>query len=273
MVAVVSHRTWQSLLAGDEQVVGRTIRLNNQPVTIIGVGPSNFNGEAGALLLDFWLSISSTPVGGPYQVTNLSRREDHWYQVKARLAPGVSLAAARASMATLAQRMGELYPDLDRGRDITVFAHDEIRFHPDVDAELVPIGAGLLTVAGLVLLLACTNLANLVLARGSGRQHELAVRRALGASRMRLIADQLAEAWWLAAMGAVGAFVVARLLIVWFTSARLPISEAFVATIAPEVDGSTVLLAAGAVLASLLVFGLAPAIYLTRVQLRPILAS
>ena len=268
MVAVVSHRTWRTLLAGDERVVGRTIRLNNQPVTIVGVGPSNFNGEAGALLLDFWLSISSTPVGGPYQVTNLGRREDHWYQVKARLAPGVSLAAARASMASLARRMGELYPDLDRGRDITVFAHDEIRFHPDVDSELVPVGAGLLTVAGLVLLLACTNLANLLLARGISRSPEMAVRVALGAGRTRVARLLLLEALLLSALGGAAGLALAAWSMRLIPLLPIPVpgggfDVGFDHRVA--VFGVVLSLATG------LVFGIIPAIRATRSEVSSVL--
>lgn len=203
MVAVVTHRAWRTLFGSDPGIIGRTIRLNNQPVTIIGIGPAGFNGEAGALVTDFWLSISSTPVGGPYRVINLERREDHWYQVKARLADGVGIERARAALNALAAEMGAAYPDLDRGRDITLFAHDEIRFHPDVDAGILAASTGLLAVAGLVLLLACGNLANLLLVRGLSRAPEMAVRQALGAGRARIARLFLVEALLLAALGGV----------------------------------------------------------------------
>jgi predicted permease len=209
MVAVVSYRTWRTQLGAAEDVIGSTIRLNNHPVTVIGIGPREFNGEAGALLTDFWLSISSTPVGGPYRVANLDRREDHWYQVKARLAPGVAIGQARGAMTALAQRMGELYPELDRGREITVFRHDEVRFHPDVDGGLAAASAGVLTVAALVLLLACTNLANLLLVRGIARTPEMAVRVALGAGRARVVRLMLLEAVLLAALGGVAGLALA----------------------------------------------------------------
>ena len=209
MVAVVSHRAWQGKMAGDPEVIGRTVRLNNQLVTIIGVGPENFNGEAGALVTDFWLSISSTPVGGPYQVTNLERREDHWYQVKARLAPGVPLERARAAMTALAQQLAESFPALNEGRDITVFAYDEVRFHPAGDGDLVAANIGVFIVAGLVLLLACSNLANLLLVRGISRGPEMALREALGAGRGRVVRLMLLEAMLLAALGGGAGMLVA----------------------------------------------------------------
>ncbi|HEX7050879.1 MAG TPA: ABC transporter permease [Longimicrobiales bacterium] len=201
LVAVVSYRTWRTRMGADPGVIGSTIRLNNQAVTIIGIGPKEFNGEAGALATDFWLSISSAPVGGPFRVANLDRRQDHWYLVKARLAPGVSVERARAAMDVLAQRLAEEYPELNEGRGITVFAHDEVRIHPEFDGGLFTAGMGVLVVAGLVLLLACSNLANLLLARGISRGPELAVRQALGSGRMQVARLLLVEALLLAGLG------------------------------------------------------------------------
>lgn len=209
MVAVVSYRTWRSRMGEDPSVIGSTIRLNNQPVTIIGVGPTRFNGEAGALLTDFWLSISSTPVGGPFRVSNLDRNEDHWYQVKARLAPGVTLARAQAAMTQVAQEMAEAYPEMDRGRDITVFALDEVRLHPDVDGGVFAAGVGMLVVAGLVLLLACANLANLLLVRGISRGTEMAVRQAIGAGRGHVVRLLLLESLLLATAGGLAGLALA----------------------------------------------------------------
>ncbi|HUF27843.1 MAG TPA: ADOP family duplicated permease [Gemmatimonadaceae bacterium] len=209
MVAVVSHRAWRTLMGEVPDAVGRTIRLNNQPVTIIGVGPTDFNGEAGALVTDFWLSISSTPVGGPFRVANLERRQDHWYQVKARLAPGVTVERARAAMDALARGLAEAYPELNEGRGITVFAFDEVRFHPAADAGIFRANVGLFAVAALVLLLACTNLANLLLVRGISRGPEMAVREALGAGRKRVVRLFLLEALLLSAIGGGAGLAVA----------------------------------------------------------------
>jgi len=87
------------------------LTTRGRPVTIIvGVGPREFNGEANALVTDFWLSISSSSVGGPYRAATLERRGDHWYQVKARLAPGVTIEQAQTAMRGLAARLAEAYP-------------------------------------------------------------------------------------------------------------------------------------------------------------------
>jgi putative ABC transport system permease protein len=258
LVAVVSAHSWRARFGADPSVIGRTIRLNGQTVTIVGVGPERFNGSAGALVTDFWLSISSTPVGGPYRVVNLDRREDHWYDVKARLAPGVPVERARAAMSALALRMGEQYPELDRGRGITVFASNEVRFHPEVDGVLFGVGAALLGVVGLVLILACSNLANLILARGASRASEMAVRQALGASRGRLTRLFLAEAVLLAALGGAAGLVLARGAVALFP--LLPIDFPGGAELDLAVDHRVTAFGALIALATALAFGLAPAI-------------
>lgn len=218
MVAVVSHRTWRTRMGADPGVVGRVVRLNNQPVTVIGVGPEAFSGDAGAAVVDFWLSISSVPLGGPFRVANLERRQDHWYQVKARLAPGVGIERARAAMDGLARRLAESYPALNEGRGITVFAHDEVRFHPEFDGVVRAANAGLLGVAGLVLLLACSSLGNLLLVRGLARGPEMAVREALGAGRRRVVRLLLLEGLLLAMAGGA-----AGLAIAWWSMGVVPL--------------------------------------------------
>lgn len=214
MAAVVSYAAWRTRLGGDPSVIGRTVRLNNRAVTIIGVGPEAFNGEANALVRDFWLSISSTPIGGPYRVSNLERRGDHWYQVTARLAPGVTIAQARAALQGLAARLAEAYPDINEGRGISVFANDDVRFHPFVDRMVLGSGVALIVVAASILLLACSNLANLLLTRGISRSAELALRAALGADRLRVARLLLFEALLLSALGAAAGLALAA----WCTS-------------------------------------------------------
>jgi predicted permease len=209
MVAVVTYNAWRKRFAADPSVLGRTIRLNNQPVTIIGVGPRDYNGEAGALSADFWVSISSVGIGGPFRVANLERREDHWYSVMARLAPGVGAERARAALNGLAADLGERFPDLDKGRDITLFTLGQVRIHPEIDVAVTASGIGLFVVAGVVLLLACSNLANLLLVRGLTRAPELAIREALGGSRARVGRPLLLEALILSGLGGAAGLGVA----------------------------------------------------------------
>jgi predicted permease len=283
-VVVLSHAHWRTRFGGDAAIVGRVLRLGGLPFEVVGIAPDGFGGLAEQSLrpTTAWVPLSATRLfaSGAAPPANPDRLRRQMTVIVPRPSSG-SFAAISDEIAAAGLRLDREYPvelrvseaglprRLPRGWVVTPVS----ALAQSGDGRVTRILATVMVIVGLVLVVACTNLANLVLARGAGRQHELAVRRALGASRLRLIADQVAEAGWLAAMGAIGAFVVARLMIVWFTSARLPISEAFVATITPEVDASTLLLAAGAVLASLLVFGLAPAIHLTRVQLGPVLAA
>ena len=178
-------------------------------MTIVGVGPRGFNGDAGAVSADFWLSISAVGIGGPFAVANLDRRQDHWFTVKARLAPGVTVERARGELQNLAVRHGELFPDIDRGRDITLFALGEVRMHPLVDELLTGGGIGLFVVAGVVLLLACGNLANLLLVRGIARAPELAIREALGGDRGQIGRPLLIEALLLSLLGGALGLVAA----------------------------------------------------------------
>jgi predicted permease len=222
MVAVVTDKAWHTRFGADPQIVGRTIRLNNQPVTIIGVGPQGYNGDASAVAADFWLAISTIGIGGPFAVANLERRQDHWYSVQARLAPGVNVEHARAALQSLAARHGELHPEIDQGRDITLFTLDEVRLHPQIDDVLTSSGFGLFAVAGIVLLLACSNLANLLLARGLARAPELAIREALGGDRYRVGRPLLIEALLLAALGGALGLAAAVWLQEILSSVALP---------------------------------------------------
>ena len=199
--AVVSWPTWVSRFGADPDLVGRSVRLNGQPVTVIGVGPRDLPGSFPPFVSDFWLSISTTPVSGEYRVTNLDRREDHWYDVRARLARGVTVPQAQAAMDALALRMGEQFPEMDRGRGITVFAARDVRAHPSVDGQLFQMGTLLSAIVGAILLLACANLANLLLVRGLGRSGEMAVRRAMGAGGGRVARLLLFESLLLAVAG------------------------------------------------------------------------
>jgi predicted permease len=264
LVAVLSHRAWRTQFASDPGVVGRAVRLNNQPVTIIGVGPADFNGMAGALVTDFWLSISSTPVGGPFRVANLDRPQDHWYQVEARLAPGVTHAQAQAAMDGLALRLAEINPDIDVGRDITVFASDEVRFHPALDTMVFASTTALLVLAAVVLLLACSNLANLFLARGIARSAEVAVRSALGAGWLRVARLLLCEALLIALLGGTVGLAVAAVVAQLVPSLPLPAVGGAAQSLDVRFDHRLVLFGVLAALATGLFFGLIPALRAAR---------
>ncbi len=255
---VVSHHTWRNQMGADPSVLGSAVRLNGRPVTIIGIGPKGYVGSGAPLITDFWLSISSVEVDGSFRIGNLDRREDHWYDVMARLSPGVGVDQAQAAMDVLAARLAEGYPEINEGRDITVFSAADVRVHPQMDAAIAPVSAVIMGIAGIVLLLACSNLANLLLARGIARSSEVAVRRAMGASPARVAGIFLGESVVLAAAG--GALGVG--LTAWLVRyadrlpGYLPLPGVLDLTIDVRVLGFTLLL----VLVSAGFFGVFPAI-------------
>jgi putative ABC transport system permease protein len=257
-VAVITAPTWHARFGGDPDVVGRTISLNGQPVTIVGVGPEVITGTYTPLLTDFWLSISATMVTGSYQVQNLEFRSDHWYDVRARLAPGVTVQQAQAAMDALAARLAEEFPEYNRGRGITVFSSRDVRLHPSGDGDLYLAGGLLSAVVLTVLLLACANLANLLLVRGLSRSGEMAVRSALGAPRARVARLFLIESLLLSAMGGTAGLLLTR----WALAAlpSLPLGDVLGGALELGVDARVALFSVGLMLLTGVLFGLAPAL-------------
>ena len=257
-LAVVSAATWHARFGGDPDVVGRTIRLNGQPVTIIGVGPEGLTSTVTPLLTDFWLSISATPVSGDYQVANLELRGDHWYDVLARLAPGATVQQAQSAMDALAARLAEEYPEFNKGRGITVFASKDVRMHPQGDARLFMAGGLLSAVVLTILLLACANLANLLLVRGLSRSGETAVRTALGAPKGRVARLFVFESLLLALMGGALGLLLTR----WALAAipALPLASVVGGTLELGIDGRVALFSVVLMALTGVLFGLAPAI-------------
>lgn len=267
--AVVSHRFWRESMGADPDAIGGTLRLNGQSATVMGVAPEALDTRGAVLAPDIWLSISATVVGGGFQVANLERRQDHWYDVKARLAPGVTVARVQAAMDGLAARLAADFPDLNRGRGITVFSLTDVRVHPQAQSPLVGGSVVLAGIAALVLLLACSNFGNLLLVRGLARSPELAVRRAMGASggavARLLLLESLLVALVAGAVG-IGLAVLGTGLL-----ARIPLPTEAQGLLGSPVDGRVVAFSLGLSLLTGLVFGLAPALRAARADLAGVL--
>jgi predicted permease len=251
--AVITEPAWRAKFGSDPSVLGRTVRLNDQTVTVVGVGPAGLPGSYPPLATDFWVSISSTIIDGPYRATNLDVREDHWYDVRARRAEGVTVAAAQDAMTALANAMGEAHPDVDRGRGLTVRSASDVQLYPDTEAALLAASA----IAALLLVLGVANLANLLLVRAIGRSGEMAVRRALGASATRIARLHVVESLILAIVGGIAGLVVARLALDALRLASLP--PAIAAAMGLPIDGRVAGFAIGIVLGCGVLLGLAPA--------------
>jgi len=230
VVAVVGHQTWTRKFHGDPSVIGRTIRIEGVPVTIVGIGPAGHRGTINlGIVTDFWLPISSiTALGAPPRT--LERRpEEAAFLVKARLRDGVTLAQAQAAMRILGSRLASEYPKEDPGKGIAVFASSDVRIHPQMDGLLRAAASLLLVVVGLVLAIACSNLATLLLVRGTARAKEVSVRLALGATRGQLVRHLLTESLLLSVAGCVSGCILACFVVsvtggvAWPTGATPPI--------------------------------------------------
>jgi putative ABC transport system permease protein len=243
-VAVISHRIWQSRFGGDPAIVGRSIRVNGTPTEIVGVMPPGF------LLIgtDLWLPMAVEPLAIP--------RQARQWTVIARLRDGATLAQANAEMKALAGRTEREY-----GRERKEYVGWKMEVDTWTNAvvgEFKPAAAILLGAVALVLVIACANIASLLLARATARQCELAVRRALGAGRSRIARQLLTESLLLAVTGGLAGFGLAYALL-GPTSSLFP-EQLRSAGIVATLNGRVLLYTLGASIASGLLFGVAPAI-------------
>jgi macrolide transport system ATP-binding/permease protein len=253
-VTVVGHRFWQRRLGGDPGIVGRTLTLNGRAFTVIGVAPERFHGTLAYLNVDLWVPIKMQPTAMS-GADRLSTRGNNWLQAMVKLAPGVSVARAQADLALVAADLSREYPER-AGTGITL---SPLWLAPGAGGAAVAGIMGLqLAVAAVVLLIACANVANLLLASAVSRQRETAVRLTLGASRARVVQQLLTESTLLAAAGGIAGTLCAywaKDLVRWFIPpAPLPID------MNPVLNASVMLFAAAVTTATAVVFGLVPAL-------------
>jgi putative ABC transport system permease protein len=196
-VVILSHPFWQHVFGGDPKVIGRSLQLNGEPYTVIGVAPPDF-GQASKV--DTWI-----PMGFKPDETNKDARGGHYLSVIGRLRPGVTVAQARAELEVLASQLARQYPDSNKGWGVFLM--------PMLDYSVRDVRAILYTLlgaVGCVLLIACANIANLLLARATARHREISIRAALGAGRARLVRQLLTESILLGVCGGAAGLLLAR---------------------------------------------------------------
>jgi len=243
-VAVLGEGLWRRRFGGDPAVLGRSIRLNGMPYTVIGIVPATARIQGP---VDAWTTLATD--------TTLNRRSD-FLQVVGRLKLGASLARVQGEMATVARRLAERYPETNTNWSVDVAPLREAMVGPVRTALLL-----FMVAVGLVLLIACANVANLMLARAATREHEIVIRTALGASRSRLLRQLLTESVLLAVMG--GGLGV--LLAAWAVQGLSSLAPGTLPR-ADEIglDGRVLAFALALSVATGLLFGLAPAAQLAR---------
>lgn len=256
-VVVLSHALWERRFAADPTIVGKTIRLNGQRYTVVGVSAKGFKGTGKRTSFKLWV-----PLGMYRQVfpipDHIKDRDWHLFRIVGRLNPGFTQERAQAEIKMLAARLREAYPKENRGQSATLvpFMHEALG--PNDRYLFVRAGFFLTLVVGLVLLGACANVANLLLARSAVRRQEIAIRLSLGASRVRLIRQLLTESVLLAVIAGALGLIVASWSRNLLTSFKNPFFSAD-ALDAP-LDGRVLAYALLTSLVTGLIFGLAPAL-------------
>lgn len=250
-VAVLSHSLWVSQFGADPKWIGRTIRLDNEPYSILGVLPEGSAFDRA--FNQIWLPLAFKP-------ENMTRNF-HWFGSFARLKRGVSLAQARSQMDAIGARIARDYPDSNKGWGVVIEPYAEVLVDSDLRTSLYV----LLAAVGMVLLIGCANLANLTLARGAAREREVAVRAAMGAGRRRLIRQFLTENVLLALGGGALGVAVGYATMAALKAALPPYTLPREADVA--IDARVLLFTLGLSALTGILFGLAPALGATRSNL------
>jgi macrolide transport system ATP-binding/permease protein len=270
-IVVLGYSYWQKRFAGDPDVIGKHVEMNGHPATIVGVTPKGFYGTYAMLNMDAYVPLSATfteEFGTPVSDT-WTKREMRSLTVLARLKPGVDLKQAQASLNVAAKRIADQHPDIDKGISVRVFPEKLARPEPDNDNTLPTVALIFISLSSLVLLVACFNVANVLLVRATVRQREMAIRAALGAGRSRLVRQYLTESLLLAFLGGGAGLLLASWAAGFLSSISLGTSLPVQFDFRP--DGRVYLFAFAAVLLTGLIVGIVPALRIARTDVNSIL--
>jgi putative ABC transport system permease protein len=262
-VLVLGYSYWKNHFGGDHGVIGKVVRVDGHPLTVVGVAPEGFHGALNEVDIQAFMPLNMNYIEFGIPLENRGMR-GLW--TLGRLKHGTSLAQAQAALTVIAQRLSQEYPETDAGASIQVFSQKEVALSPvprpgGYQKELLVMGL-FLSLAALVLLLACFNVANILLVRATAREHEMTIRAALGAPRRRLIHQLLTESLLLAVLGCGAGIVVG----VWGSNllASIHISMGLPVTFNFTFDWGVVAYAVAAAVLAGVAVGIIPAIRAAR---------
>jgi predicted permease len=270
-IIVLGYSYWRKRFASDPDVVGKKVDLNEHPFTVVGVAPPEFHGTYSVLDMDAYIPFSAETredVDNPIQNVWESRI-DRGLTLMGRLKPGVSLKQAQASLNVVTERIAQQHPDTEKGITVQLYPEKLARPEPDPENPVPAAAFAFMAMAALVLLVACFNIANVLLVRATVRQREMAIRAALGAGQSRLVRQYLTESILLSALGGGAGLVLgswaAGLLGSIHLGAELPIQFDF------HPDARVYLFSLGTVLFTGLVVGIMPALRAARTNVIAVL--
>jgi predicted permease len=268
-VTVLSYPAWQGLFGGDPGVIGRSVVVSGQPYTIIGVTPEAFKGALPVVTPAMWVPLSQLERIRPGSADSWERRGNNFLNVIARLAPGVGVIQANDRLQAMMAQLRAEYPDHYERSGIHLVPQSESGVHPEIKKAQVGLSAVVLAVVGILLLIACVNVANLFLARARDRAREMAIRLSLGAGRRSLVRQLLTESLLFATVSGVAGLLVAWWAIGLANRVTLPMDIDFRPDL--RVSPLVLLFTLGVTMVTGVLFGLAPALQATRPSLIPAL--
>jgi predicted permease len=272
-VVVIGHDLWRRRFGADPALIGKPIKINNQALTVIGIAPPEYTGMIRGLAAEVWVPVMMIPRLGPADdMSRLNNRGDNWLFIVGRLKPEATLEGARARFDLISAQLRGAYPEFWRQigatgatleKSVTILPESETRIHPGEGAAAYAFIAVVLTIINMVMLIACLNLANLLLARATARGKEMAVRLALGAARWRIVRQLLTESVALTALAAAAGVLLAMWLMNAL-AASLPAFQGIRFAIDLQLDWRVLLYTSAFSFLVGLLFGLAPALQASR---------